>query len=454
MMDWLLVWQVFKILLAFGSILLTIITIIGIWRLRGVLHWRHFLQNELKDLNKEAVTANKARRRALELVKDRCQKACRASSPELGELLEISSFVRSIAGCYHKGAEKPEWKISVGRFIHAAQELVHQLELILSRPGFRRLGRVRIRHIRQSFEWYEHARKNRIVQYLRRNMNLIKKALRIRFVILPDPFSWLAYLSNRLTVITLTRCLLVDIYLFVGKMAVDAYDDENQRDTPVAGMGELEKTLDDLDSLENLESDISDPQIRRIRDRLVGFPSLVTSSPGLKEWKEALVQTACIVAKRHFPESVRPLEEAALGPLLARSRVWIKSLCEADAFPIFNRLYMVRIESLYNMKSFADTLLPKKFRSLMKKGWEMYGWMKWPLKGYRWIKRGSPAGAAMGVGWVLAKRGVINLVYRRTYDMAYKELKIVYRQSRSSPLSQESGSMTGGIAVIRGEENI
>ena len=231
----------------------------------------------------------------------------------------------------------------------------------------------------------------------------------------------------------------MDIYLFVGKMAIDAYDDENQENIPSAGMSDLEKTLDGLDTLKDSETEISDPQIREIRDRLVGFLSMVVSSPGIEEWKEALVQTARIVAKKHFPESVKPLEEAALGPLLTRSRVWIKSLCDADAFPIVNRLYMIKIESLYSMKSFTDSLLPKKLRSLMKKGWEMYGWMKWPLKGFRWIKKGSPAGVAMGVGWVLAKKGVINLVYRRAFDMAYKELDIVYSQSRFSSLSRESG---------------
>lgn len=432
-MDWLVVWQVLQILLAFGSILLAVFSIIAIWRLRGIFNWKHFLRNELKELNNEAETASKTRQQALELVKDRCQKAWQASSPEIGELLEISSYVRSIAGCFHKDAEKPEWRISVGRLITAAQELVHRLELVLRRPGFRRLQRVRIRHIRQSFEWYERARQNRIALYLSRNLKVIKRAFRIRLFILPDPFVWLAYLSNRLTILTLTRCLLVEIYLFVGKMAVDAYDDENQRITPSAGMDELEKTLDDLDSLKYSETDISDPQVRKIREGLVGFLSMMTSSPGIKEWKEALVQTACIVAKKHFPESVKPLEEAALGPLLARSRIWIKSLCEADAFPIINRLYMVRIDSLYSMKAFTDSLLPKQFRSLMKKGWEIYGWMKWPLKGFRWIKKGSPAGVAMGLGWILAKKGVINLVYRRAFDMAYKELEIVYSQSRSSP---------------------
>lgn len=439
-MDWLVVWRVLQIVIAFGSILLAGISIIAIWRLRGILNWKRFLRNELKELNSEVETASKTRQQALELVNDRCQKVWRASSPELGELLEISSYVRSIASCYHKGAEKPEWRISVGRFISAAQELVHRLELIMHRPGFWRLQRVRIRHIRQSFEWYEYARQNRIALYLSRNLKVIKRAFRIRLVILPDPFSWLAYLSNRLTILTLTRCLLLEIYLFVGKMAVDAYDNESQRNTPSAGLDELEKTLDDLDSLKYSENDISDPQIREIRDRLVGFPSMMTSSPGIKEWKEALVETAHIVAKKHFPESVKPLEEAALGPVLARSRIWIKSLCEADAFPIVNRLYMVKIESLYNMKSLTGSLLPRQFRSLMKKGWEMYGWMKWPLKGFRWIKKGSPAGVALGVGWVLAKKGIINLVYRRAYDMAYKELEMVYRQSRFSPLSRESGT--------------
>ncbi len=439
-MNGLVVWRVIQVVLASASILLAVISIIAIWRLRGILNWKHFLRNELKKLNNEAETAGKTRQQALELVKDRCQKAWRASSPEIGELLEITHYVRAIAGCYHQETEKPEWRISIGRFIHAARELVHRLELILRRPGFQRLRRVRIRHIRQSFEWYERARKNRIIRYLSRNLRVIKRVFRIRLVILPDPLTWLAYLSNQLTVLTLTRCLIVEIYLFVGKMAIDAYDDESRENMISAGMGELEKTLDDLDSLKDSETDISDLQIRKIRDRLLGFPSIMTSGPGIEEWKEALVQTAQIVAKKHFPESVKPLEEAALGPLLARSRFWIKSLCEADAFPIVSRLYMIRIESLYSIKSFADSLFPKQFRSLMKKGWEMYGWMKWPLKGFRWIKKGSPAGVAMGVGWILAKKGVINLVYRRTFDMAYKELEMVYRQSRFSPLSRESGT--------------
>jgi hypothetical protein len=453
-MDWLVVWRVLQVVLASASILLAVISVIAIWRLRGILNWKHFLRNELKKLNNEAETAGKTRQQALALVKDRCHEVWRSPSPEIGELLQISSYVRSIAGCYHRDSERPEWCISVGQFINAAQELVHRLELILRRSGFRRLQRVRIRHIRQYFEWYECARQNWIVQYLSHNLKVIKRIFRIRLVILPDPFSWLAYLSNRLTLLTLTRCLLVDIYLFVGRLAVNAYEDENQGNTPSAGMGELERTLDDLDSLKYSETDISDRRIRKIRDRLVGFPSMTTSSPGIEEWKEALVQTAHLVAKKHFPESVKPLEEAALGPLLARSRVWIKSLCEADAFPIVNRLYMIKIESLYSMKSFTESLIPKQFRSLMKKGWELYGWMKWPLKGYRWIKRGSPTGVAMGIGWVLAKRGVINLVYRRTFDMAYRELEMVYRQSRSSPLLGGSGSTTAEIAVNRGQESI
>ena len=177
-------WRVIQVVLASASILLAIISIIAIWRLRGILNWKHFLRNELKALNKEAETAAETRQQALELVKDRCQKVWRASSPEIGELLEISTYVRAIAGCYHQGTEKPEWRISIGRFIRVAQELVQRLELILRRPGFQRLQRVRIRHIRQSFEWYERAGKNRIIRYLSRNMRVIRSAFRIRPLLL------------------------------------------------------------------------------------------------------------------------------------------------------------------------------------------------------------------------------------------------------------------------------
>ena len=38
--------------------------------------------------------------------------------------------------------------------------------------------------------------------------------------------AWLVFLSNKLTLLILIKYLMVDLYLFFGKLAVDAYDVE------------------------------------------------------------------------------------------------------------------------------------------------------------------------------------------------------------------------------------
>jgi len=430
-MDWLAAWQILQALIAFGAMFLAIASIITIWRLRGILNWKRSLGNEINDLNSEAEQASEIQQQAFKVVLDRCQSVWQASSIEIREILEISSYIRSIAGCYYPGVEKPELCISVGRFLNSTQEAIYRLELILRRPGFQRLKRVRIRHIRQSYEWYDRVNKYWFVQYLIRYHKVIKKFFQLRLVILPDPFSWLAYFSNRLTMLTLARCLLLDIYIFIGKMAIQAYDEDRKEDAFSTENGQLERALEDLDSLKPSEPDINDPRIQEIRNRLVGFSSMVISKPGLEDWKKSVNETANIIAKKYFPESARPLEEAVLGSLLVRSRIWINSLCETKTLPVVKRFHRVKIDSLYNMKSFTDSYLPKQVRILIKKSWDMYGWIKWPLKAYRWVKRGSPAGITIDVGWAVAKRGFINFVCRRTFDMAYKELEMVYSQSRS-----------------------
>ena len=429
-MDWWLTWQTLHGVLAFGAMFLAVAGILFIWRLRGVLSWKHSLRNELKRLNREAKAAGETRQQALKAVLERCQRAWRATFPELRELADLSAYIHSIAACYHPGVENPELRITTGRFLKSTQESVHRLELILRRPGFQRLRRVRIRHIRQSYEWYNRVSQYWIVRCFSRYRKLIRRLFQLRLVILPDPFSWLAYFSNRLAMMTLTRCLLVDVYLFVGKLAIQAYDEEDKEEAIPTEMDELEETLEDLDSLKPSEPNITDPQVQEIRNRLVGFTAMLVSAPGLEDWKKAVAQTAKVIAKKYFPDSERPLEEAALGPLLTRSQIWIKSVCETENIPVLKRLHRIPIKSLYSAKSFTNTLLPKQLRTFTKKAWDMYRWMKWPLKVYRWIKKGSPVGIAMDVGWVLAKNGLINLICRRTFDMAYQELELVYSQSR------------------------
>ncbi|GAI87263.1 unnamed protein product [marine sediment metagenome] len=182
-MDWWLAWQILKGILAFGAILLAGASIIVIWRQRGILSWKRSLRNELKGLNNEAEATGEIQQQALTVVLERCQRAWRATSPELKELTDLSAYIHSIATCYHPGMEKPELRITTGRFLKSAQESVHRLELILRRPGFRRLRRVRIRHIRQSYEWYDRVNQYRIdsVIYNELCMGIVKQSSRDKF---------------------------------------------------------------------------------------------------------------------------------------------------------------------------------------------------------------------------------------------------------------------------------
>jgi len=435
-MDWWSTLHILKGVLAFGVMLLTAAIIIVVWRLRGILNWKRSLSNELKDLDKEAEAADEHKEQALKVVRERCQRIWHATSPELKELADISVYVHSIAACYYPGLEKPGLRITIGRFLKSAHASVDRLELILRRPGFQRLRGVRIRHIRRSYEWYDRVSQYWIVRCVSRYRKLVTRIFQLRLVILPDPFSWLAYLSNRLTMLTLTRCLLVDVYLFVGRLAVQAYNEEEKEETTPSELDELEKALEDLDSLEPSEPGVTDAQILEIRNRLVGFPSMLIANPGLEDWKKAVGHAAKIIAGKYFPDAERPLDEAALGPLLARSQLWIKSVYKTEKIPVVKRFHRIQIQSLYRMKSFTDIWLPKQVRIFAKKTWDMYRWMKWPLTVYRRVKKFSPVGIAMDVGWMVSKKAFINFICRYTFDTACQELEMIYSQSRAKKAKQ------------------
>ncbi|MEA3360799.1 MAG: hypothetical protein U9R17_15525 [Thermodesulfobacteriota bacterium] len=429
-MDWWSTLHVLHGVLAFGVMLLTTASIIVVWRLRGILNWKRSLSKELKDLNKEAEAAGERKKQALKLVRERCDGIWHSTSPELKELADISVYIHSIAACYYPGLENPELRITISRFLKSAHDSVDRLELILRRPGFQRLRGVRIRHIRRSYEWYDRVSQYWIVRFVSRYRKLVTRIFQFRLVILPDPFSWLAYLSNRLTMLTLTRCLLVDAYLFVGRLAVQAYNEEGKEEPIPSELGELEKALEDFDSLEPSEPGVIDIQLLEIRNHLVGFPSMLISNPGLEDWKTAVGNAAKVIAGKYFPDVERPLEEAALGPLLTRSQIWIKSLCKTEKIPVVKRFHRIQIQSLYRMKSFADIWLPRQVRIFAKKTWDMYRWMKWPLTAYRAVKKSSPIGIAMDVGWMVSKKAFINFICRYTFDMACQELEMIYSQSQ------------------------
>ena len=443
-MDWWSTLHILQGVLAFGVMLLTAASIIVVWRLRGILNWKRSLSEELKDLDKETEAASEHKEKALKIVLERCHSLWHATSPDLKELADISVYLRSIAACYYPGLENPELRITIGRFLKSAHDSVDRLELILRRPGFQRLRGVRIRHIRHSYEWYDRVSQCWIIRSVSRYRKLVTRIFQLRLVILPDPFSWLAYLSNRLTMLTLTKCLLVDVYLFVGRLAIQAYNKEGKEEPSPSELGELEKALEDLDSLEPSDPDVTDPRILEIRNRLVGFPSMLILSPGLEDWKKAVERAANVIAGKYFPDAERPLEEAALGPLLTQSQIWIKSLCKTEKIPVVKRFHRIQIQSLYRMKSFTDIWLPKQVRIFAKKTWDTYRWMKWPLTIYRGVKKSSPVGIAIDVGWMVSKKAFINFICRYSFDMSCQELEMIYSQSRTKEAKHNQESNLNG----------
>ncbi|MDP2645807.1 MAG: hypothetical protein Q8P24_12775 [Desulfobacterales bacterium] len=428
-MDPWLPWKFMRGLLAYGALSIAIASLIYIWRMRGISNWRRSLRNELNGLKSEIETAGKQRKQALAIVLDYCRSSLRATSPELKELAGLPEYLCSIASCFHPSAEKPELRITVGRLLSCAREVVQWLERILHRPGFQRVKQVRIRHIRTAYEWYSRVNKYRIMKFYRRYQKTIARIFQLRLVFLPDPLLWVAHLSNRLTILTLTRCLLVDVYLFLGKLAIYAYDEEEQGKPFRIQEDELEETLEGLNSLWPSEPSVADPRIKAIRSRLAGFTAMVISTPTLKDWQQAVREAAGVVAEKYFPDAGHPLEEAALGPILARSQAWIQSICETEKVPLVKKFHGIRIEALYDIKSFADGILTESLRNFIRTTWGAYRWVKWPLKAYRLFRKGSPLGIALEVGWVVVKQSFVRLTCLYTFDKACQELETIYRQS-------------------------
>jgi len=428
-MDWGLFHHMLKGLAVLGAFLFLSATLIAVWRVRGIFGWNRSLRRELRRLEQQAEGTTESRKGAVTVVVERCREVWRSHLPELSELADLPDYVRAIARSYHPEGERPELKITTGRLLRAARESVRRLDLILQRRGFQTLRRVRIRHLRQSYAWYDRLSQYRVVRWLSRYQKVIRKIFRLRLYILPDPFSWLFYLSRRLTILTFTRYLLLDIYLFVGVLAVEAYGQEQGHAELPSEPRELERSLEDLNDLKDPNASLSDPQIQGIRSRLVGGPGSLLFSPGIEEWKGAIKDAAELIARRYFPDSDRPLEEAALGPLLERCRFWITSICETEKLPVVHRLHRIRLETLDNVRVLAGPAGGNQVASAVAKIWSWYRMSKWPQLIVRWLREGSPGGLAMKLGWLMVKGTLVNFLCRYTFDRACKELDMVYRES-------------------------
>ncbi len=224
------------------------------------------------------ITAGPCRQQAIQVVLDRCQEIWQAGFPEINEVSGFAGYLRDIAAAFHPDQEKPELCVTAGSLIRASHSAVDRLQDILRRPGFSRFQKIRIRHIRKAWNWYDRISRYRAVQAYIRYRRWINRTNVLRLILLPDPFSWLIYLSNQLTILSLTRFFLMDIYLFAGKQAILAYDHETRHEAIPQDAGEIEQDLSDL-------AELIEPEFRA-----PGSPNSGDSkSPGRRQYPDFLI---------------------------------------------------------------------------------------------------------------------------------------------------------------------
>jgi len=425
-MNW---WYYLKIIWTGIAFILLCTTALILWRVRGILSWKQSLKAELKELAKAAEAAPSPRKEAILLVENRCTAIFRSASPELIEIKGIADFVVSVATCFHPQSERPELQVTVGRFLRTLEKSLERFDCILKRPGFKRLNAVSIRNIRAAHRRYVQISSSPAYQWFFRHQKSIRNIFRFRLVVFPDPFTWLAFLSNHLTLLVLIKYLMADLYLFFGKLALEAYDD-NDPIIQEEAQDELENTLKELDAAEDKPEPCADPEICEIRKRLAGFTAIMKSGLSFEDWKKAVYDAAMIISKKYFPESETPIEEAVVGPLLERTRAWTGIFTKGEDFPFIRRFYKMRLDTLFRAKNFSDNLIPKSVRDFSEKVLKTYGWAKWPLKIYQMLKNVSAWRIATEAGWMAAKKSGLAYIYGKVFDKTCKELETVYRDSR------------------------
>jgi hypothetical protein len=399
------------------------------WRFRGIFHWKRSLKQELQRLRDDSVSQSPEMTAAVSIVLAQCQKFWMQPVIRIQDDLNLAGYIQSIAACFHPNQERPELCLSMGSIVQAAHDGVIRLQQILSRPGFTRFRWVRIRHIRQA--WYRYSRfmQHWLTQRYFRYRKWIQKANLIRLILIPDPFSWLMYFSNQLTLISLTRFFLVDLCLFVGKQAITAY---HSGDSEIAGFmndRDVEQTLEELTRMPSDESVLLDDYLIGIRNRLLGIFSLMRS-PGLEDWKQSLHAALQHIAVRHFPESPCPVDEAAVGPMLEQLQIYLTAISNCRTIPIVRRLYHIPLSYGVRIQEMvaAPNLLRTRF--LAKKAWNVYQWLSLPLRIFRIMRKTTPTGIAIHTGWLLAQKGCAYYFGRRLFNLTCLEIESVYSGSR------------------------
>jgi hypothetical protein len=431
-MSWFLAGKILVAITATIAVVTVWVALFLRWKFRGVLHWNSSLKEERNILEKELeASENEARTEALQFVLNRYEEIYKTNSPSITEVTQVVDFVKDIARCYHPDAEKPEYCITVGSLLQCSGDVVERIQEILTRPGFSRLRKIRVRDVLNARERVQKLQQSPIVQKMVKAWKPVSRVLSVRFLFFPDPLSILTFLSNRLTVLIATRSLLLDIYLFVGKLAIRAYD-QGELDHLSPNDQEIEQVLEGLDEMDDYKPHLEDARILELRKQLPGLDTLLKSDQLMDAWKSAVLDAANHIAQKHFPNAEKPLLEARIGPLLLRSQHWLQVIGETSKYPVVRKLHKLQINSVLDSKSMMDTWIPKPVRKFMNKSAKLYGKLKWPLKVFRWAKKFHPQKMALEVGIHVTYMSLVGLACRRSFDTVCSQLEQVYGSSVDS----------------------
>lgn len=415
-------------------VLLAPVLILVVVRALRVVWWAYSLTREIRELKAQATGASPAKAAAIGVVVSRCEAILRSPYPDIPTLEGLHGYLTEVATAYYPQAPRPELKLSIGHLLRTLNRSIHRFEKVLERPGVARLRRVRLATVKSMVRRVKRVTQFPPVRWYLRFRQWISGINVLRLLLIPDPVSWVIYLSGNLTVLVLGKCLLVDLHLFVGRTALELYGG-----IPPEGDGEIpddekaetmEGAMDELDRVGGAPPPGQDPALAPLRRRITGMGAMLHATPRLATLRETVVEAAEIIAQGHFPDADHPLDETRIGPILERTRHLLAHLGKGEEFPVAGRLYRIRLDTLESARRFADEPLPQRLKEVFDQGKRAYGWLKWPLTAYRLTGKGGLVNVAAGLGWRTAGKGITLFLFGRLFDRAMEEVDGVCKRSK------------------------
>lgn len=426
------IWENFRIVGGCLALILAFLTGILVWRVRGLLNWNRSQKKELAELRKMRDGADDVRRRALDQIIVDCSALQHSTSLDMRRITQLPDYWRKIAACFYPKEPRPELCLNIGHLLEAARQLADRLEALLRWPGFEHIGKLRVRQVRRTYHWYQRFSTSPTIAWILARWQTFRTFRHALRFILPDPFIWIAYLSQRLTVMMAVRCLLIDLYLFTGKCALEAYDSKGEISPIAMDEGNTDIVLDAYENELEKESALLSPELAELRSELTGLPGRLWRPPGFDEWWQSVEKAARLIAEGYFPEAPKPLDEATCRVLLDRGRYWLQAMSDARRMPVVRPLYQITLKRLQQVKTVSESDLVRTTGKMADGVWSLWRWARWPIKVFRWVRRRSPAGVAVEMGSTLAVKATHNYLARYGFDRACRELDMVYRLSVDS----------------------